>query len=115
VYLAEATVNQAVVEATRQKPQLQARSYYIAQHGERGGCGFTWVDIYGIRANSKLGKALIANGFRKDSYNKSLKFWSPDKTTTQSVAAKEAGAQAFVTVMKNSFEDIRIYADSRLD
>jgi len=107
--LAEATVKQAVVEANRKTQN------YIARHGERGGCGFTWVDIYGVRANSKLGKALIANGFRKDSYDKSLKFWSPDKTTTQSVAAKEAGAQAFVTVMQNSFEDIRIYVGSRLD
>jgi len=108
--LVEATVNQAVVEANRKTKS------YIVDHGQgAGACGFTWVDIYGVRANSKLGKALIANGFRKDSYNRSLKFWSPDKTTTQSVAAKEAGAQAFVTVMQNSFEDIRIYAGSRLD
>jgi hypothetical protein len=107
--LAEATVKQAVVEATR------TTQNYIAQHGDRSMCGFTWVDIYGVRANSVLGKALIANGFRKDSYAKSLKFWSPDKTTTQSVNAKEAGAHAFVTVMKNSFEGIKIYAGSRLD
>jgi len=107
--LAEATVNQAVVEATRQTQN------YIAQHGDRSMCGFTWVDVYGVRANSKLGKALITNGFRKDSYSKSLKFWSPDKTFTQSIDAKEAGAQAFVTVMKNSFNDIEICAGSRLD
>ena len=106
--LAEAAVNQAVSEATRQT------QIYLAQYGE-GACGFSWVDVYGVRANSKLGKALIANGFRKDSYAKSLKFRSPDQTTTQSVDAKEAGARAFVTVMKNSFEDIRIHAGSRLD
>ena len=107
--LAEAAVNQAVVEATR------TTQNYIAQHGHGSACGFSWVDVYGVRANSKLGKALIANGFRKDSYAKSLKFWSPDKTGTQSVDAKTAGANAFVTVMKNSFDDIRIYAGSRLD
>ena len=106
--IAESAVKQAVVEATR------TTQNYLAQHGE-GACGFSWVDIYGVRANSVLGKALIANGFRKDSYAKSLKFWSPDKTFTQSIDAKEAGARAFVTVMKNSFEDIRIYAGSRLD
>ena len=107
--LAEATVNQAVSEATRKTKS------YIVDHGEGWTCGFTWVDIYGVRANSKLGKALIANGFRKDSYAKSLKFWSPDKTTTQSVDAKEAGARAFVNVIKNSFPEIRVYAGSRLD
>ncbi len=106
--LAEATVKQAVVEATR------TTQNYLAQHGE-GACGFSWVDIYGVRSNSVLGKALIANGFRKDSYDRSLKFWSPDRTTTQSVDAKEAGARAFVTVMKNSFDNIKIYAGSRLD
>ena len=105
----EAAVKQAMVEATR------TTQNYIAQHGDRSACGFTWVDIYGVRSNSVLGKALIANGFRKDSYAKSLKFWSPDKTTTQSVNAKEAGAQAFVTVLKNSFPEIRVYAGSRLD
>ena len=107
--IAEAATKQALVEAHR---KAQA---WLQQHGDRDACGFAWVDIYGVRSNSKLGKALIANGFRKDSYDKSLKFWSPDKTTTQSVAAKEAGAQAFVTVMQNSFEDIRIYVGSRLD
>jgi len=106
--LADATVKQAVVEATR------ATQNYLAQHGE-GACGFSWVDIYGVRSNSALGKALIANGFRKDSYDRSLKFWSPDKTTTQSVDAKEAGARAFVTVMRNTFSDLKIYAGSRLD
>ena len=106
--IAEAAVKQAVVEATR------TTQNYLAQHGE-GACGFSWVDIYGVRSNSVLGKALIANGFRKDSYAKSLKFWSPDKTTTQSVDAKEAGARAFVNVIKNSFPEIRVYAGSRLD
>ena len=106
--LAEAAVNQAVVEATR------TTENYIARHGESA-CGFTWVDIYGVRANSVLGKALIANGFRKDSYAKSLKFWSPDKTNTQSINAKDAGARAFVQVMRRYFGDIKIYAGSRLD
>jgi hypothetical protein len=107
--LVEAAVSQAVTEATRRTQD------YIAKNGDRSLCGFTWVDVYGVRANSKLGKALIANGFRKDSYNKSLKFWSPDKTMTQSVDAKEVGAQAFVAVMRNTFPDIQVYAGSRLD
>tara|TARA_R110000782_G_scaffold72227_2_gene144709 strand:+ start:3293 stop:3634 length:342 start_codon:yes stop_codon:yes gene_type:complete len=104
----EAAVKQAVAEATR------TTQSYLAQYGE-GACGFSWVDVYGVRSNSVLGKALIANGFRKDSYAKSLKFWSPDKTYTQSVDAKEAGARAFVDVMRNTFSDIKIYAGSRLD
>ena len=104
----EAAVKQAVAEAT------STTQNYLTQHGE-GACGFSWVDVYGVRSNSALGKALIANGFRKDSYAKSLKFWSPDKTYTQSVDAKEAGARAFVDVMRNTFGDIKIYAGSRLD
>ena len=107
--IAEATTKQALVEAHRKAQD------WLQQHGDRDACGFAWVDIYGVRSNSKLGKALIANGFRKDSYRKSLCYWNPAQVGAQSVSALEAGANAFVQVFRNTFDDIRIYAGSRLD
>ena len=106
-------VQSAVLEAVAQA--AKATEDFLAQHGDRDACGFAWVDIYGVRSNSKLGKALIANGFRKDSYRKSLCYWNPAQVGAQSVSALEAGADAFVAVFRNTFDDIRIYAGSRLD
>jgi hypothetical protein len=75
-------------------------------------CGFAWVDIYGVKGNTKLGKALIANGVRK-SYTKSLQMWNPSKFGCQNVDTLEEGARAAAAVFKKyGFE---AYAGSRLD
>jgi len=42
--------------------------------GDGGACGFSWVDVYGVRSNSKLGKALKEVGFSK-SYTGSMQLW----------------------------------------
>ena len=75
-------------------------------------CGFAWVDIYGVRSNSKIGKALSAAGLRK-SYTKSIQMWNPSKFGCQNIDTLEAGAQAAAQVLKSyGFE---AYAGSRLD
>jgi hypothetical protein len=75
-------------------------------------CGFAWVDIYGVRSNSKVGKALAAAGIRK-SYQKSLQMWNPSKFGCQNVDTLEEGARAAAAVFKQyGFE---AYAGSRLD
>lgn len=76
-----------------------------------GVCGFAWVNVYGIRKNSRLGKALIQCGFRKDDYEKALKFWV--STPTQSMERKEAYARAFATVLRQ--HGIKAYPASRMD
>jgi hypothetical protein len=75
-------------------------------------CGFAWVDIYGVRSNSKVGKALTKLGIRK-SYTKSLQMWNPSKYGCQNVDTLEEGARAAAAVFKQyGFE---AYAGSRLD
>ena len=62
------------VQAIVQDAMITAREAAqraLAQHGDRDACGFAWVNIWEhngkkIRANSKLGRALIAAGVRKD-------------------------------------------------
>jgi len=78
---------------------------------EGGVCGFAWVNIYGIRSNSKLGKALAALGFRKSSYDKAFQFWVFDGG--QSMERKEAYAYAMADVLQKS--GLRAYAGSRMD
>jgi hypothetical protein len=83
-------------------------------NGQDGGaCGFAWVDIYGVRSNSKMGKALAEIGFSK-SYQGSLQQWNK-WWPGQSVDAAEHGAVAYATVMKEELNLDRCYAGSRLD
>ena len=105
-------VNSACRQA-QQQSHARAQAYY-AQHGDRDACGFAWVDVYGVRSNSKLGKALQANGFRK-SYTGSLQLWNPSGMGVQSVSCLEAGAEAYAQELKTLLALDRCYAGSRLD
>ena len=103
-------VQDACNEAAQQA-RTAAKAFH-AQHGDRDCCGFAWVNVWGVRSNSKMGKALQAAGFRKD-YTGSLQLWNPSKFPTQSLNILEAGAQAAADVFrKYGFE---AYAGSRMD
>jgi len=75
-------------------------------------CGFAWVNIYGVKMNTKIGKAMKAAGLRKD-YTGSVCMWNPSKYGCQNVDTLEAGAQAAADVFKKY--GFRAYAGSRLD
>ena len=104
----EAAVMVAQAEAAK------ACREWLNQHGDRDACGFAWVNVWGVRSNSKLGLALKAAGFRKD-YTGSLQFWNPAKSGTQSISALEAGADAFAKVLREKLGLEKVYAGSRLD
>lgn len=76
-------------------------------------CGFSWVNIYGIRANSQLGKALKNCEVTKSSFEKSHVFWNPSGTGYQNVDVKEAGARAACDVLRRYGFDAHV--NSRLD
>jgi len=105
-------VQEACNEAAK-AAQTAAQVAYV-QIGERDACGFAWVNVYGVRSNSKLGKALISFGFRKD-YTGSLQIWNPSGHNTQSISVKEAGAYAYAEVLKTKLGLDKVYAGSRMD
>lgn len=75
-------------------------------------CGFAWVNIYGVKGNTRIGKALASQGIRK-AYGGGLQMWNPSKFGCQNVDTLEAGAEAAAQVFKKyGFE---AYAGSRLD
>jgi len=78
-----------------------------------GACGFAWVNVYKVRSNSKLGKALCDVGFRK-SYTGGLQLWN-QWWSGQSVDAADHGAVAYAAVMKQELGIEEVYAGSRLD
>ncbi len=91
-----------------------AKQAHAALGGDRGACGFAWVNVWGVRSNSKLGKALQAAGFRKD-YTGSLQLWNPSRAAVQSVSVLEAGAEAYASVLRSKLGLDKVYAGSRLD
>jgi hypothetical protein len=75
-------------------------------------CGFAWVNIHGIKGNTKLGRAMKAAGIEKD-YSGSYKIWNPSGINVQNVDVKEAGAEAAADVFTSY--GFKAYAGSRLD
>jgi hypothetical protein len=75
-------------------------------------CGFAWVDIYGIKGNTRLGKAFKDAGVRK-SYTGSYQIWNPAEMGVQNIDTLEAGAEAAAKVFEKY--GFRAYAGSRLD
>jgi hypothetical protein len=91
-----------------------AAKAFLQAHGDRDCCGFAWVNVWGVRSNSKLGKALQAAGFRKD-YTGSLRLHNPSKAATQSLNVLEAGAEAYAQVLRDKLGLDKVYAGSRMD
>ena len=85
---------------------------YMDTHGEHAYCGFAWVNIYGIKGNTKLGKRMKAAGFEKD-YTGAYSIWNPSGLGTQCMSTKEAGAYAAAKVF--SAAGFTAYAGSRAD
>jgi hypothetical protein len=109
--------NEVAVQDACNEAGIQARTAakaFLAAHGDRDACGFAWVDVYGVRSNSKMGKALQSYGFRK-SYTGSLQLWNPSQAGVQSVSVLEAGAEAYAKVLKDKLGLDKVYAGSRLD
>ena len=102
-------LNEAGIQA-----RSAAKQTLAALGGDRGCCGFAWVNVWGVRSNSKLGKALLAAGFRKD-YTGSLQLWNPAKAGVQSLDILEAGAYAYAEVLKQKLGLEKVYAGSRMD
>ena len=106
----------AVQDACNEAAQ-QARTAakeFLQKHGDRDACGFAWVNVWGVRSNSKMGKALQAAGFRKD-YTGSLQLWNPSKAGCQSLNVLEAGAEAYAQVLRDKLGLDKCYAGSRMD
>jgi len=89
-----------------------AGQQHLDTHGEHAYCGFAWINIYGIKGNTKLGKRMKAAGIEKD-YSGAYKIWNPSGLGTQCMSTKEAGAEAAAKVFTAA--GFKCYAGSRAD
>ena len=106
-------INEIVKEAQQAAYEAAMKFFYDKLGGkDQYACGFAWVNIYGVKGNTKLGKMLKAAGVRQD-YTKAFQIWNPSGMHVQNVDTLEAGAQAAADVFtKYGFT---AYAGSRLD
>ena len=106
-------VPQIVAEAQTAAYEAAAKFFQERLGGrDQYACGFAWVNIYGVKGNTRLGKAFKAAGIRK-SYTGSYQIWNPSEMAVQNIDTLEAGAEAAAKVFEKY--GFRAYAGSRLD
>jgi hypothetical protein len=112
----EYTVQQIkdIVAEACQAAQTEAELFFQTQLGGRDqyACGFAWVNILGIKGNTKMGKRLKEAGVRQD-YTKAFQIWNPSGLPVQNIDCKERGAEAAAKVLQKY--GFTAYAGSRLD
>lgn len=99
------------IVAQARSAAAQATTEFLNKHGDRDACGFAWIKV-NEKGSTKLGRALLKNGFRKG-YPSGLEMWNPSGHHTQCITAKEEGAAAAAAVFQA--HGIKAYACSRLD
>ena len=104
----------SIVAEAKQAARVAAERFFQERLGgvDQFSCGFAWTDIFGIKGNTKLGKALAAAGVRK-SYTGSYQIWNPAGLGVQNIDTLEAGAEAAAKVFERY--GFQAYAGSRLD
>ena len=106
-------VNNIVNEA-KQAAREAAEKFFQEKLGceDKYSCGFAWVEIYGVKGNTKLGRAFKAAGISKN-YSGAYSIWNPAGLGVQNIDTLEAGAEAAAKVFEKY--GFRAYAGSRLD
>lgn len=107
-------INSIVLEA-KSAARDAAEQFFQTKLGgqDQFACGFAWVDIYGVKGNTKLGKMLKAAGVERSDYKKCFSLWNPSQFGCQNVDTLEEGARAAAKVFEKY--GFRAYAGSRLD
>jgi hypothetical protein len=112
----EYTVEQIkdIVAEAKAEARRAANEFFQTRLGgqDRYSCGFAWVNILGVKGNTKLGRAMKAAGIRQD-YSKAFSIWNPSEHPCQNIDTKEAGALAAQKVFEKY--GFQAYAGSRLD
>ena len=105
---------QSIVAEAKTAARVAAEKFFQERLGgvDQYACGFAWVDIFGVKGNSRLGRTLKAAGIEQN-HNRTFSIWNPSGLGVQNVDVKECGADAAAQVFqKYGFDS---FAGSRLD
>jgi hypothetical protein len=105
---------QSMVAGAREAGYQAAMKYFKEQLGGRDQmcCGFAWVTVK-EKASTKLGRALVAAGFRR-AHGGGLQLWNPSGLMVQNVDTLARGAEAAAEFLTQTL-GVAAYAGSRLD
>ena len=105
---------QSILVEAKHEAYLAASKFFKEKLGgeDKYSCGFAWVEVYGVKGNTKLGRAFKAAGIRKN-YTGAYSIWNPAGIGVQNIDTLEAGAEAAAKVFEK--HGFRAYACSRLD
>jgi hypothetical protein len=103
-----------IINKAKKAAEIASTTYLTEKLGGEDNfpCGFAWVNIFGVKGNTKQGKAFKAAGIEKD-YNGAYSIWNPGGLSVQNVDVKEAGASAAADVFTSY--GFKAYSGSRLD
>ena len=103
-----------IINEAKKAAEIASTTYLTEKLGGEDNfpCGFAWVNIFGVKGNTKQGKAFKAAGIEKD-YNGAYSIWNPGNVNVQNVDVKSAGAEAAADVFTSY--GFKAYAGSRLD
>lgn len=103
-----------IVQEARDAARAAAEKFFRDHLGgqDQYACGFAWVNIYGVKGNTKIGRALAKEGITK-AYGGGLQMWNPSGLPVQNIDCKEEGAFAAARVFEKY--GFRAYSGSRLD
>ena len=93
---------------------LAAQQMINANPGVWYPCGFAWVKIKPARGRF-VEMCKDRDLGRVDTYEGGFMIYNPSENSTQWMDAKEAGARAFVEVLKKHYPTMKVYAQSRMD
>jgi hypothetical protein len=105
-------LNNIVAEAVQAGRNAAADAYERNGNSDWDACGFAWVSLWGVKGNTKLGKALRSAGVEQ-SYDRSFQLWGGRFYSGQSISIKEAACRAARDVFKRYGFDASV--GSRLD
>ena len=100
-----------VIERANAAAKKAADETFHQMGGDRGCCGFAWVEIPDGR--SQAVRFMRKNGIGKKHWRKGWLVWSPANAPVQSVDVHAAGARAYAKVLQDA--GVEAYACSRLD
>ena len=107
-------INIQAIHAEAKQEAARASAEVLARNGgrDRMPCGFAWVNVYGVKLSTKLGRRMAQLGYSK-SYEGGIQIWNPSGSMVQNIDAKLAGAEAYAGVLRKHGLDA--HANSRLD
>ena len=92
-------IKDIIAEATQEARNAAADAYEANGNTDWDACGFAWVSFYGIKGNTKLGRALKAAGIDQ-AWDRSYQIWGGKFYSGQSISIKEAACRAASNVFK---------------